>query len=223
MLPWSSPRLAKVTQAELGWLGGGGDGGGRAGLPSPPSPAAARPSQGREGGGPASLKPWEDRLGGGWPGDGGQWRPQQRLQEVITWFPLGSPGPHFGQEGRAGVGYGKVGTGGSLLPLPPWGCSCHDGDRVLGLGTHHPPSAPSGQAPCCWSCCFPGPPPPAWRMPPFPTSGGARSLYPGPVPRAAPAPSQTRWTAAAWTCRCSRTTSPGRLSTSPCRWALGGG
>uniref|UniRef100_A0AAA9T5A0 Podocan like 1 n=2 Tax=Bos TaxID=9903 RepID=A0AAA9T5A0_BOVIN len=52
---------------------------------------------------------------------------------------------------------------------------------------------------------------------PSPTWGRAPSPHPGPAPHAAPAPGPTRWTATAWTSGCSRTTSPGLLSTSPCR------
>lgn len=45
--------------------------------------------------------------------DGGWWRPQQKLQEVTAWFPLGSPGRQFqfGRDSRTGAGYGEVGGG----------------------------------------------------------------------------------------------------------------
>lgn len=127
LFPVARPRLAEVTQAELGRRRGGAGGGGGAedwgevggtegtGWPVLITPSGAcLPSTGRRKGGPAPLSPWENRLGGGgWPAprDGGQWWPQQNLQEVTACFPLGNPGQQFRQDGRPGAGYGKSGQG----------------------------------------------------------------------------------------------------------------
>lgn len=68
---------------------------------------------------------------------------------MTAWFPLGRPGRHFKQDGRAGAGYGKVGVGwgekragvggesvcSPYHPHPMWGCSCLHGDLVPDMGT----------------------------------------------------------------------------------------
>lgn len=118
-------------------VGGGGTEG--TGWPVLTTPSGSPPTLPRAGTGVGQLvlhspppSPWENKLGGGWPvpRDGGRWQPRKRLQEVTAWFPLGSPGRHFRQDGRAGAGYGKVGVGGGgqgkegSLPvgmlLSPW-------------------------------------------------------------------------------------------------------
>lgn len=135
MLLWPGPGWPRLRKLSWGGWWGWDRGDGLA-CPHHPIRQPAHPPQGGEGGGPASSpppppSPWENKLGGGWPvpRDGGRWQPRKRLQEVTAWFPLGSRGRHFRQDGRAGAGYGKVGwgrggkgrggRGACLLPLPP--------------------------------------------------------------------------------------------------------
>ena len=135
------PRLAEVTQAELGWLGeaGGTEGMGWPVLTTPSG--ACPPSAGRGKGGPAPLSPWGNGLGGRRVVCV-RWRAvaaTAQLPEVTAWFPLRNPGQQFGRDSRAVLAMVRWGGGGSeggaCLPAahPPPG-----GDASVAMVTRCP-------------------------------------------------------------------------------------
>uniref|UniRef100_A0A7N5JY48 Podocan like 1 n=1 Tax=Ailuropoda melanoleuca TaxID=9646 RepID=A0A7N5JY48_AILME len=109
-------------------------------------------------------------MGGGWPvpRDGGRWQPRKRLQEVTAWFPLGSRGRHFRQDGRAGAGYAAEPTASAPAAVRPPTHVRHGGCRLPPLGGELAAPAPGL--------------PPALLLPPG-RHGGLQWPGPAGVPR----------------------------------------